>query len=258
MGTNVRGWATQSGPQLPASPSASDVGRLARRARTVRRVTAVPFWGVFVSGALLVPWFALGHDSTWQVLSFLFTLPVTAVLLLVRAVPTRRFLAAVRTGPRVVQNGALAELRGENRAATVMSAIAVLVAPPLLAITAGSFAPQLVATTPATATVSRCVLQGGGGGNSPAVECDGSWVVAGRSYQGTLPVRTARPGARLAIVVRSDEPTQVFAAQSLQNTAPGIAFGVFGLAVGLAGATGLLRRCRWLGDRFREHVAAQQ
>ncbi len=87
------------------------------------------------------------------------------------------------------------------------------------------------------------------------MECDGSWVVAGRSYQGTLPERTARPGDHLAILVRSDDPTQVFGAQNVQNTATGVVFGLVGLVMGLGGAWTLWRRCRWLGAAFRARLS---
>jgi len=256
MGTDVRGRARQPRPSAPASGSGPGAGRLARRARTVRRVTAVPLWGVFVSGAVLTPWFALGDDGTWQVVSLMFTLPVTAVLLVVRAVPTRRYLAAVRTGPRVVYTQGFRELPGERRAQTVFAALGVLAAPLLLTATTSAFARQLVPTTPATATVTACTLHSGAKGSGPLAVCDGSWTVDGRTYLGALPVRSARPGSRLPVLARSGDPGQIYLAQTLSSTAPGIAFGLLALTVGLGGAAGLRRRSRWLNAQLRESVAA--
>ncbi|MFC1401651.1 MULTISPECIES: hypothetical protein [Streptacidiphilus] len=220
----------------------------------MRRATAVPFWAVFVSGALVLPWTVLGDLSGWQALSPVLTLPVSAVLFMVRAVPTHRFLSAARSGPQRVYVGSFAELRGERRAPTVAAAVGVLLAPLLLMAPVSAFARQLVPTTPVTATVSQCVLKGGR--NSPAVECDGSWVVAGHVYRGELPERTARPGDQLPILVRSDDPTKVFGAQNFQNTATGVVFGLVGLAMGLAGAWTLRQRCRWLAGVFRARLAA--
>lgn len=245
-------WPPTRGPDADQVAQAAGVDRLARRARAVRRVTVVPFWGVFVSGALVVPWTILGDVSGWQALSLALTLPVTAVLFLVRALPTHRFLSAARSGPDGVYDGGFAELRGERRGPTVLAAVGVVLAPLLLMAPVSAFARQLVPTTAVTATVSRCVLTGDR--NSPAVECDGSWVVAGRTYLGALPERTARPGDRLAILVRSDEPTRVFGAQNVQNTATGVVFGLVGLVMGLGGAWTLLRRCRWLGAVFRARL----
>ncbi|WP_370127779.1 hypothetical protein [Streptacidiphilus sp. EB103A] len=106
-----------------------------------------------------------------------------------------------------------------------------------------------------TATSPSCPKRGK---NSPAVECDGTWTVAGHSYPGSLPLRTARPGDRVAILVRNDEPTQVFGAQTLQNAVVGTVFGLLGLTLGLTAAAALLRRRRWLSSRLRDAIASEQ
>ena len=219
-------------------------------------MTAVPLWGVFVSGAVLTPWFVLGDDGAWQVASLMLTLPVTAVLFMVRAVPTRRYLAAVRTGPQAVYTQGIRELPGERRAQTVFAALGVLAAPLLLTATTSALARQLVPTTPATATVTACTLHRGANGSGPVTVCDGSWTVDGRTYLGTLPVRSARPGSRMAILARSGDPDQIYVAQSLNSTATGITFGLLALTVGLGGAAGLRRRSRWLSARLQESIAA--
>ncbi len=244
MSTDTRGWAAAPW-QVPAGP---DRRQLARRARTVRRVTAVPFWGVFVSGALLLPWATLGRDSVWQVLSAVFTLPVSAVLLTIRAVPTHRFLASVQPGRPGQIGRNLLEVRGERRGQAFMAGAAVVVAPLLLCGATTCFAPQLLPTTPATATVTDCTYKGGGPGgpNTPVASCDGRWVVDRRTYQGSLPTSTARPGQQVPIAVRTDEPAKAFSTSSASNTLTGAGFGLFGLAIGLAGAVELVRRSRWL------------
>ncbi|MEY9962620.1 hypothetical protein ABIA33_000646 [Streptacidiphilus sp. MAP12-16] len=222
-------------PQAPALPDRRlpDYRRMApaaRRARNARRVLALPFW-VLLPLSVTAQLASFVSSSTWvtaaQILAPLLLVPISVL----RAVLTGIFLrqtgtrAGPGTGPRRVGVGCFA-------------AFGLALGTLLLMFATDTFAPLVVATASATATVAEC-HRDQGQGHHPLV-CTGSWTADGIAvHDGHLPL-TATPGSKVMIRVRTDDPYWAYAPLTAGRVTAGALLGLFGLGLASAAAFGLV------------------
>ncbi len=214
--------------------------------RRVRRATALPFWGALLAASVLLPYAGVARDGSASSVVSLAAVLIVFVLFWVRFVPTHRFLAGLRQGHGLDERPRA--LPGERLPQVLLAGLVLALSPMLWSGPVNAFAQYLVATRPATATVTDC----SGGTKDPS--CEGWWVVDGHTYRGVLPT-TAPPGHRLALQVRRDEPAKAFRAPDSRNTAGWAAMGVVLVAADAAAAVELFRRGRWLGALVDDRAA---
>jgi hypothetical protein len=198
-------------------------------------VLGVPFWVLLGCSVVFQPLSQLLPGAGTTAVQLLAPLLLLVVAPL-RAIPTQRFLSAMRPVRIGVGCGGVLALG--------LSAF-------LLIATANMLAPAVVATRPATATVAECHH---GAGKGHALECTGTWPVPGGTTTQTLPV-TGTPGGTVAIVVRADNPAFAYAPLSAGREVGAGALGLGGLALLGLGAAALAAHSRRVDSLLREALS---
>ncbi|MEZ0067850.1 hypothetical protein ABIA32_003866 [Streptacidiphilus sp. MAP12-20] len=232
-----RGYAFVPPPVPMGEPPPLVVFR-ARKARTFRRVLAVPFWALLALSITSWPITAIKPDSAWTFGQILGTLLLAPTALL-RAIPTGLFLNATP---------------GTRRGIGCGTGFGLFLGTFLLTFAANVFGPVLTPTVAVTATVAEC-HRDTGQGHHP-LKCSGSWTADGTTVRDRqLPVE-GTPGSTVSIQVRADDPYTAFAPLTGGREAFGAGLGLAGSVVTGASLLALATHTRQVNRRLRQTIAS--